>query len=73
MFRVILTTHAKYRLFNRKISLSRIKKVLKDGYFIKKDSNGTISKRLKFEDGKTLQVVYLIKENKFIIITFYYL
>lgn len=67
----VFTNHAKYRIMERGIIVDRIKQTLLDQSVRKTDKYGMITSRKKF-GLKTLEVVYRVEKNSYIIITAYY-
>lgn len=67
----LFTDHAKYRIEERGISIDRIKQTIKMPERQLIENHGMIVVKKKFGK-KTLEVVYKIAKNKFIIITAYY-
>lgn len=67
----LFTNHAKYRIYERKIPVDRVKEVVTNPDRQRVDENGMIVVRKKFRK-RILEVVYKIVKNKFVIITAYY-
>ena len=67
----VFTNHAKYRVYERKIPLRKIKEVVINPDRQRVDEDDMIVVRKKFRI-KVLEVVYKIVKNKFVIITAYY-
>jgi hypothetical protein len=67
----VLTNHAKYRILERGVSVSEIKIVIKNPDRQKSDKYGMLVAR-KRVNNKTLEVVFKIQGNSYIIITAYY-
>ena len=72
MIQIVLTNHAKYRLLERNIVVSQIKKMVKDAPRTKRESDDTISTRAALADGRVVKVFYKLAGNKIIILTAYY-
>jgi len=72
MKNIILTNHAKYRLFERGIDVHQVKKVVKNGSIVKSDLDGTMTIKGVTDNGKTLEIIGHKQNNKFIIKTAYY-
>ncbi len=67
----IFTNHAKYRIMERGIAVDRIKQTIQDQKVPKTDKYGMITSR-KIFGIKTLEVIYRIENNNYVIITAYY-
>lgn len=69
---IIFTSHANFRIQERKIKISDIKSVITDcGKFVKAFDDAIVAKKV-FED-YAVEVVYKKNRNKIIVITAYYL
>ncbi len=64
------THHAQYRMDERGIGVSNIKIVLKNPDHVEDVFGGKSLARKKI-DGKILEVIYMKKQNDFVIITIY--
>ena len=73
MPKIVLTNHAEYRLLERGIDFSSVKKVVKSTLKTKINSFDTIKVDGVVHDGKTLRVLYIKENNNIIIKTAYYL
>ena len=71
--KIELTDHAEYRLLERNIDLSRIRKIINSPSKAISAGDGLIKKKDKLDDGKILEVIYKqLTKNKFLICTAYY-
>jgi len=69
--KIVFTNHAKYRISERKISVSDIKETIKNSEVKNIDAYGMIVAKKKLGK-RSLEVIYCIKNNNFIVVTAYY-
>lgn len=69
---IVFTNHSKYRINERKISITNLKAAIKNPDSRKVDEYGMIVVKKNF-GRKSLEVVYKVQSNNFVIITAYYL
>ena len=66
------TNHAQFRIFQRKISIEDIKKVIREPDFSRRSFGDTVLAR-KIINGGNLEIVYKKDSNAIIVITIYYI
>lgn len=72
MAEIILTDHAKYRLFQRGISAHEVKKIAKNGQIIKIEAGGIMKKAGMCSEGQRLVTVVKNYKNKIVVLTIYF-
>ncbi|MDP2951065.1 MAG: DUF4258 domain-containing protein [bacterium] len=72
LFMFIFTKHAKKRILERGIFTQDIKRAFENPDRVSKDFDGkmVLKKRL---NGKTIEIIYIVKNDKIIVITCYFL
>ena len=73
MAEVVLTNHVQYRLHERGIDSHEVKQIAKNGNVTKREVDGIIREGLSSITGKNLRVISIIRNNKIIIKTAYYI
>ena len=64
--------HAEYRLVERGIDIDNIKKVISSPSESQTTNEGRIKVKKQLEDGRILTIIYVERNNQFVIITGYY-
>ncbi len=72
MSNIILSNHAKFRLFERGIDVREVKRVAKNGNITKVEINGIIIKKGICPNGQALTVISKNERNTIVILTAYY-
>lgn len=72
MVNIILTDHAKLRLFQREIDVHEAKYIAKNGKITEIQIDGTIVKTGTLSNGKKIEIAIIKAKNKLIIKSVYY-